>query len=371
MKQTTPATSSIAATNTAPAKTGHIHIDRITVNGPLEHEPLGELFYYIDEQFGLMAAGASAYTPKRRKNPLPDDLYIKSSSVQDNKLAYRLLFDCCPPQILQGHNFFGHSDLLDYVYSIFDQQLIKHGLTATPDERKLWRTGKLISLSQIHLTGNFWMPRDLKMKFLDAIDEANRSGKHRDIASCITLGFAETRRSTHQVACIYDKHPLLLKQWKKPGVYQAQLLEFADGSIRIEIRLYVDGLARRKLKNVAAWADVDVDALFFEVLGGFNVGNAIQPLLTAHEQKELSKTELVTYILWLLKQDLSSLLSPSTVNRHQRAILKTTGIDISGHRRPERLPELDLSEILTPANLVPIPDWAYESGRYWAPGQRG
>lgn len=369
MNQTTPAAASTAARTAVQPQTGHIHIDRITVIGPLEHDPLGELFYSKDYLDQPIVKGASAYTPKRKRNPLPDDLFIKSSSFADNELAYRLLFDCCPPQILQGHNFFGHADLLDYAYTIFDRQLVKHGLTATAEERGLWRTGKLINLSQIHLAGNFWFPAHEKMMFLDAIDRANRSGKHRDIESSISLGFTALRRSTVQTLCVYDKLALLLKQWSRPGHYQTKLMELADGSIRIEVRLYAHGLKQRQLTSVAAWANVDVNALFFEVLSEFNVGNAIQPLLTPDEQKDLTNTEKVTYTLWLLNQDLATLLSPSTIHRHQKTILAKTGIDIDGHNRPLRLPAIDLSEILTPANVVPLPDWALESGRYWAPGQ--
>lgn len=348
---------------------GHIHIDRITVNGPIEHVSLGTKFYTFDESVGHVVAGASAYTPKRRKNPLPDDIYIKSSVFGTNELAYRLLFNCCPPQILQKHNFFGHSDLLDYTYAIFTRQLEKHGRSATPEEHGLWRTGSRISVSEVHLTGNFWIEPHLKAMFLDAIDEANKSGKHRDIESCISLGWTGSRRSTHYIACIYDKHPLLLKQWTKPGVYRGKLIELANGSIRIELRLYEGGLAYRGLKSATSWTDLDVDALFFELLAGFNVGNAIQPLLTADEKKGLSKTELVTYTMWLLKQNLSDFFSPSTISRHGRRIKKETGSDITGNRRPERLPQLDVSELLCPANIVAVPDWLMESEHYWAPGQ--
>lgn len=348
---------------------GHIHIDRFTLNGPLNHDPLGELFYSFSDLLGPVVAGSSAYTPKRRKNPRPDDIYIKSSMVNDQKMAQRLLFDCCPPQILQRHNVFGHGDLLDYCYAIFLGQLAKHGLTATPQEHDWWKTGRSITVSEVHLTGNFWVPPHLKMMFVNAIDEANRSGKHRDIESCIALGFNATRRSTQQGVCIYDKAPLLLKQWSKPGEYQAKLMEYIDGSIRIEVRLYEGGLAYRDLKSAAKWADVDVNQLFFEILSGFNVGNAIQPLLTADEEKELTKSELITYVLWLLKQDIRRFLSASTISRHARAIKAKVGMDILCNRRPERLPQLDLTQILTVENIVPVPDWLIEMGRYRAPGQ--
>lgn len=349
---------------------GHIHIDRFTLNGPLEHDSLGKLFYTYEPFLGQMVvAGASAYTPKRRKNPKPGDIYIKSSVVGDDERASRILFDCCPPQVLQGQNVFGHGNLLDYGYAIFLQQLARHNLTATPEEHAWWKTGRAISVSVVHLTGNFWFPPHLKTMLINAIDEANKSGKHRDIESCITLGFNASRRSTHQGACIYNKHLLLLKEWSKPGVYQGKLIELADGSIRIEVRLYEGGLTTRELKSASCWADVDVDQLFFDVLSGFNVGNAIQPLLTGDEEKLLTKVELITYLLWLHKHDLRELLSVSTISRHSRAIKQKAGVDIVSDRRPERLPALDLSDILRVENIVPVPDWLIEAGRYWPPGR--
>lgn len=350
---------------------GHIHIDRFTLNGPLEHDSLGEKFYRDDPDLGIIVAGASAHSPKRRgrKNPTPGDIFIKSSVFGHDERANRILFDCCPPQVLQGHNVFGHGSLLDYGYAVFLLQLKRHGLTATPEEHVWWKTGRMITVSEVHLTGNFWISPELKMMFINAIDEANKSGKHRPIESCIALGWTASRRSIQQGACIYNKAPLLLKEWSKPGVYQGKLIELADGSIRIEVRLYDGGLTTRELKSASCWANVDVDQLFFDVLSGFNVGNAIQPLLTGDEEKLLTKAELITYLLWLHKHDLRELLSASTISRHSRAIKQKAGTDILSDRRPERLPALDLSEILTVENIVPVPDWLIEAGRYWPPGR--
>jgi hypothetical protein len=71
----------------------------------------------------------------------------------------------------------------------------------------------------------------------------------------------------------------------------------------------------------------------------------------------------------LLKQDLHRLLSPSTISRHSRAIKQKVGVDILSDRRPERLPSLDLSEILRVENIVLVPDWLIEAGKYWPPGR--
>lgn len=48
--------------------------------------------------------------------------------------------------------------------------------------------------------------------------------------------------------------------------------------------------------------------------------------------------------------------------------MSKVGVNILSNRRPERLPGLDLSEILTLENIVPVPDWLVEAGRYWRPG---
>jgi len=91
-------------------------------------------------------------------------------------------------------------------------------------------------------------------------------------------------------------------------------------------------------------------------------------LLTEDEEK-LLKAELITYALWLLKQDLLRLWSVSTIFRYSRAIKQKVGVNILSNRRPERLLALDLSEILTVENIVPVPGWLIEAGRYWAPGR--
>lgn len=356
MKQTLTA-------NQSPA--GHVHIDRMTFSGPLDHEPKGELIFKHHPDYGLIPVGASALTPQRRRNPTPVDMFIKSHQVQMDERAYAMRFDCCPPQILQGHNFFGHQDIRDYAYSIFDMQTSKLGIPVADDERACWQSGRLIHTSQVHLTANFWIPSHLKRPVIDAIDAANSRGKHRDIETCISLGYNASRRSTHHTACIYDKWALLNSLWTSPGEYQRLILPMAMDSIRIEMRLHEGGLAARSLKALRNWEGLDIDALFFELLASYNIRNAIQPILTPHEESELSKPARIMYLLWLYGEELEPLFSRSKIWTYQQEIKEVTTLDIKSHRRPDALPVVDLSEVLTPQNIVPLPDWAVESGRYW------
>ena len=61
---------------TAPVRT--VHIDRIHVTGPLDHKPLGELFYKLYDGIPV-AVGASAFKPNSKRNP--DEVYVRSREV--------------------------------------------------------------------------------------------------------------------------------------------------------------------------------------------------------------------------------------------------------------------------------------------------
>jgi hypothetical protein len=344
---------------------GHIHIDRIRVAGPLEHPALGQLWYQpYDDLGGFAPVAASAPRPKR--NPAPDDIYVHSTKVQGNGRANEFVMECCPPQLLQDCNFFGHADMRDYVYAVFMQQIQKHGINVHPDQLDEWSTGQ-VGLSLVHLTGNFWMAPSAKLPVIDAIDQNNPRGKHRAIPSCITLGFTEKRRSRHYMVTIYDKHLQLLKMWPRPTDDQKRILELARGSIRVEIKIYDEGLKELGLEYVMRWEDVDVDALFFELLTKFDVRNSIQQLLTEDEVNMLPPSLRRAYLLWLNNVDLNKEYHRCTVAKYIKAILEATTVNMKAHRRPDKLPVIDLGEALTPDNLVAPPDWLAESSMYVAP----
>ncbi|SFC11114.1 phage/plasmid replication protein, gene II/X family [Polaromonas sp. OV174] len=355
---------STSTTNTPQHQAGHIHCDRLDVSGPLEHKPLGELFYKrLDDR--AVAVGASPITPKQKRNPQPDDIYIRSKEVQSNEMAYRLELDCCPPQLLQNHNLFGHANLQDYTYAMFDQQTTKFGLHVDPEQREQWRTGQ-VGVMQAHLTGNFMTPHGAKMPIFDAIDLANREGKSRPIKTSITLGMKEKGRSVYHTATIYDKYLQLSSMWPNPGPIQKKLLELARGVLRVEIKLFSQELRRRELQYVMRWKDVDVDALFFEILASYNLRNAVQTLLTEDEEDVLTKAQRRVYRQWLSGANLDDLYSRTTVWKYKKEVYDAVAIDMNGGR-PQKLPSVDLSEILTPGNLMAIPDWAHGTQYFHSP----
>ena len=169
---------------------------------------------------------------------------------------------------------------------------------------------------------------------------------------------------------VYDKGVLLASEWRCHGEYQSRIQKAANGSLRLEVKLFSQGLKRRGLDYVMRWQGVDVNALFFEVLATYNITNAIQMLLTEDEQAMLTMAERRVYMLWLSNPSLMlrDHFSRTTVWKYITDIRAKTGIDMRSHRRPEKLPVVDLAQITVPENILPIPQWAHGSPHYWAPG---
>lgn len=346
---------------------GNIHIDKIRVSGPCRHKPIGKIWLVEDETVGIVPVGASP-TQKVLKVG-SEEAYIKSKDLDGNGMANSLEIHCCPPAVLQRHNFFGHDSILDYIYAIFDHATRAYDIEVDPADREAWRNGK-VWLTEVHLTGNFaCQPSDV-IPIIQAIDENNSDGKHRDEESCITLGFTPKRRSKYHAVTVYAKGILLSKQWKKTGPYQSKIRTDADRSIRAEVKLYSMGLKELELQYAAKWRDVDVVALFFQVFDKYRIKHSIQRLLTDDELQMLTTSELNIYKLWLHGEDIKDLFkSRSTVWKYVNKIQAKTGMDISGNRRPEALPAINLAEIFIPENLLPIPEWAFGTEFYFPQNQ--
>ena len=373
---------------------GHVHIDRIKVEGPLAHTPLGEIIYKAvpDSEEDVYPVGAEAYKPQAKRNPQPDDIYVKSTKLQASGDAFGLVLECCPPQQLQGHNVFGSQDLAGYTSELFRRQIVRHKLSASEEDLQAWETGSSVKLTMIHLVANFACEPSDKPLIFDAVDRNNSGGKHRESDTWLTLGFTPRRRSTYHTATLYDKYALLASLWRDAGEQRQYLLHLMNGAIRLEIKIYAQWLrtygvlpdgtivnrltlakqdpaaarAAMSLQYVLNWKYVDLDALYFELLKSYRITNAVQRHLTQDEEQMLSTGERRAYLLWLQGFDLTGLYrSRSTVWKYVRAVRDKTGVDISSRTRPKAVQALDLEQLFTPKNILSVPDWLKAAGRYW------
>lgn len=381
------AAGAIAAATALP-QAGHIHIDRIRASAAFDHEPLGELLEKTHPDYGSYTIASEAVgTEQKRKYDSPDYFYARSTELRGGR-AYEILFDCCPPKQLQKHNFFGHEDVSDYIYTCLDLTAQRYKQKVTAEQRAAWRGGQT-KVHSLHLCGNFGCEEHLKLPIIQAIDENYAAGKHRDWETCLTLGFGMKGRSQNHTLTTYDKAMLLSIDWPERGPLQEEIMQMAKRSLRIEIKIYSQWLrthgvdddgrvwltktykgpkALKSLMYAMNWAGVDIDALYFSLLKSYNITNAIQRQLTEDEQNGLSKGGRRAYLLWLAGHDLKNEYGRSTVHKYKWEVWDKFSVDITAGRRPERLPLVDLGELLVPSNLLAIPDWAYGTPRYWAPG---
>lgn len=349
-------------------QTGNIHIDRIRITAPCTHTPTGKMVYVDEADLGLVACAATANQKTLKDGG--EKAYIRSKDISDSTgLAGMIEVHCCPPLVLQKHNLFGHGVLQDYVYAILDLTTRRLKIDVDPFDRQQWKAGG-VSITEIHLTANFGCPASAVLPIIQAVDENNTHGKQRKIPTCITLDHAKIRRSTHHALTIYDKAKELSSRFKKPGRYQTKLIEEAAKGIRAEVKLYSQGLKQLDLGYVSRWRDVDVAGLFFQFLKKYKLQYAVQRLLTEDELASLTRPERNAYTLWLKEVPIRDQYCRTTAYKITKAILDKTGINVSGNRRPEALPDLNLADIFTRENVLPVPAWAMGTEYYSPPEKR-
>jgi hypothetical protein len=355
------------------AQSVNIHIDKIRITADCTHNPSGRIWYFDAPDLGQVVP-ANGASPTMLQ--LVDDggrAQVRSTQIDDNGIAHALQIHCCPPKVLQKHNLFGHCVLQDYVYVILDLVSKYLKIDVDPVDRAAWQAGQ-VKITEIDLTGNFGIPSGSLVSIIDAIDENNRIGKDRPLLTWITLDRGSVKRSTHHELCLYGKAEELIAQFhaankrKRLGPYQTKLVDAARMGIRAEVKLRSALLTEHDLGFVSRWRDFNAAALYFELLGTYNVTNSIQRLLTEGELEALSHGERRAYVLWLNGLSLEEQgFCRTSVWKYENSIRDKTKIDVSGHRRPEKLPAIDLRDVFTPDNVLPVPAWAFGTPYYFPP----
>ena len=349
-------------------KNAFIHIDMLRVVGSCKHRPIGKVKYDYDEDLGPIPSltfGAN----KALRAGSKDTHYVKSKGLTDDGYAHLLELRICPVKLLQRHNAFGHSNIGDYIYHCFDHITHELGIEVSEHDREQWKLG-FVTLSEVHLTGNFACLAQYVALIIKAIDENNEDGKQKPLKTSISLGFNGKRRSRNCVATIYYKFLELEAAWRKRGPFKNLLLAALLNAIRAEIKLYDKGLKALDLAYGANWKDVDVAALFFSELAKFNICHSIQPQLSAEQLEKLTKAEQNVYLLWLYgTQVRDQFKSRSSAWKYTKSIKEKTGVDVSGNRKPEAQPAMLIADIICPEKLLPIPQKLFGTEFFYPPGR--
>ncbi len=343
---------------------GYVHIDWFTVQGPCHHALLGRKHYRADSELGIVPSGAFGLTFPLR--PGGGTLTVTSRQPCGGHYAGCLEISCCPTKALQRHNVFGHGALIAYVTEIFERVIQRLGIEVTQEEREQWRKG-LVWLTEVHLTANFRCPRELIVPIIGAIDRIVSEGKSRELKTWIALGSSARGRSKHHRLGIYDKVLQLSKEdWPNPGPIQQRILDYISDAIRAELKIFVSGLKFRDLQYVANWNDLDVAALFFELLGGYNIQHAIQANPSDTLLKSLTRAEQKVYKAWMGGESLESQFkSRSSVKKYRDAFKSKIKVGDGDGNQSEAESLIDTRSIFCPESVVPVPDWLLGTDMFW------
>lgn len=346
----------------------YVHIDKIKVVGPCHHVLLGRKHYRADPALGIVLSGAYGLTFPLR--PGGGTVTVTSRQPSGDNYAGCLEISCCPPKVLQRHNVFGHGALMAYIAEIFERVVQHLGIEVTHEEREQWRKG-LVWLMEVHLTANFRCPRELIVPIIDAIDHSVSAKKSRECETWITLGSSAGGRSKHHTLGVYYKLLQLKEEWQNPGAIRQRILDYISDAIRAEVKLLVSGLKYRDLQYVANWKDVDVAALYFELLGGYSIQHAIQAKPSDALLESLTRAERRVYKACLADESLESQFkSRSSVKKYLDAIEAKIGIVIRGKNHPKENPPVITQDIFRPENVVPVPDWMLGTEMFWQEPQK-
>ncbi|MFZ6656551.1 phage/plasmid replication protein, II/X family [Undibacterium sp. TJN19] len=346
----------------------NIHIDKVKFIAPCTHRPLGKTMYLDQDDLGFVSFSATAQDISLKDGW--ETIHVRSRQINDGTGSAEMIeIHCCPPLVLQRHNLFGHSDLQSYIYALLNLITRKLDINVDPFDRMEWDRGG-IKITEAHLTTNFACDESLILPIIQAIDENKTQGKQRIIPTSITLNGGIKRRSTFHALTIYGKAQELRERFKNPGEVRRRLIVEAEKGIRVEVKLYSQSLKTLDLNYVMRWKDIDIADLFFNHLDKYKLPSSIQLAITDSALALLSKPEKNIYNYWLSGADLNSQFARTTVWKHTKSILKKTGIDISGNRRPVEHSNIDLNRIFSRENTLPIPDWAIGTEYYFSPDQK-
>jgi hypothetical protein len=348
--------------------TASVFFDKVRVTGPCAYAPDEEdLFFKIDMDTGELAA-ISAAARQHSFFAHEGEIHVKFMGLKRDRIATRLRLEFCPPKLFQGHNLFGHCSLRSYVIQALALVVKKLGIKLSDQHAAAWRDGN-VDLTEVHLTANFATEAQNVRPMIEAIATSAGPGVRWDSETSISLGFTPKRRSKYHVLTIYYKFEQLKAEFgKNVSGNRKRLLAEAKNSIRAEVKLYSQGLKRSGLTRAGSWVDGKAQEVFFNKLDQYKLHRAIQPQLTSHEVECLTAREVQVYRLWMGGMPLANqFASRASVKAYVDAIWQKVGVDVSGRYCMAKLPAVSLSDVFSPANLLPVPGWAIGTEFYAPP----
>lgn len=293
-------------------------------------------------------------------------IQVKTAEVNPDGTGAKLYIDGNPVKWLQGHNLWGTDDLLNLVYAFMERLVPLIGATPSELDKYLWQQGVyLIKAIDFNRTWHLRNRADVLAWLRSAEHCARMRNRGKGtLQEGGTLYFGKHSRRW-ALKCYSKGEEVNAKDHKLPLAFQLpEILEWAEKSLRIEVRMLSLELNRRALHIGAQWGDNTVLEQHLEILQGLDMNDA--HTIPDFELPDLPPRLLGAYQLWKDGHDLRTIYPHNTFYRYRRQMLEH-GIDIAIIQpREEKTNVVPLIRVLE-ALPVGVPDWAMGTDLYFDP----
>jgi len=279
-------------------------------------------------------------------------------------------------KFLQGHNVFGTDDLVGLVTEWASRICHAAGVFPTSENLDSWHSGDF-TVHRADVTHSLHLGSPFNVREMLRAIEHTAVMRFRGRANAEPGSLLYGKGSEYWSLLLYDKLRELSSRKKGHALplnlpQRDDVLAYAAGLLRVELRLLSKAVKRLELSSGAAWLGTDLPpAIHAKHLGRLEMPEFIE--LPDETVQALPQHLRVTYALHRKGVDTFALMKPRTWHRH-RAALRKHGIDIATNIgcEPDRSNVIPfvrrIEAVLDYGNQVP--DWARETELYFDPSKK-
>lgn len=300
----------------------------------------GEIKYLIDKKLNVEGSYSS-------------NIQIRTEELDENANTVEIFLSGNPVKFLQGHNFFGTSDLLNLMYELILDLSCKLGAPQPENTLKQIRDG-FYTITKIDINRMYSLINRAEVtSFLTFMASNSRTRSQSAV-----MKIEKIKGSIHKSPTVYlnktskrwsvklygkGQEAELSRNRKSGGfICPPELKKWLDDKIRIELTLHSNELKETGLDSASEWRNIEESDVFTNYVKRIQM--ASQKKIDNISDKIKSSSVRSTYTHWLNGVDTQKLLARNTFYRHRRALLEYD-IDIS---------ILNLVKEETPSNVVPL-----------------
>lgn len=273
-----------------------------------------------------------------------------------------------PAKFFQGHNLFGSADVHGLANELVLGVCRARGIFPAPHELSSLAAGEFV-LSRVDITAMVQLPSQGDVSA--CIRSVGLTGKTRHgVGALHPSGYTVVfgKHSRRWSITMYDKR----KELERGGhelpadlVGRESLLAWAEGKLRVELRLLSLELRERGLHLPSNWGDYTGAELFSEYLSRIELPE--QVIVSNDLAQSLPPRLASAYQAWAAGSDLSRVLARATFYRYRAELLRRVGVDIALPVRPQGAQVVNFRRVIEAAPVEQVPDWAVGTPLYFEP----